>query len=196
MRTVFFITHPDVALDPAVPITEWPLSPRGRQRMEAASMRQWLAGVGAIWCSTERKAIDGAAILAGGLGVPWSELASLGENDRASTGYLPKAEFEMVADAFFARPLESVRGWERAVDAQRRIVGAIDTVLNRSHAAGDIAIVSHGGVAALLLCRLRGCEISRDHDQPSGNGGHIYAFDAVTRELQYGWRSLELGGAA
>ena len=34
--------------------------------------------------------------------------ADLGENDRSATGYLPKAEFEAMADAFFARPDESV----------------------------------------------------------------------------------------
>jgi hypothetical protein len=32
------------------------------------------------------------------------------ENDRAATGFLPPAEFEVTADAFFARPRESVRG--------------------------------------------------------------------------------------
>ena len=56
------------------------------------------------------------------LGLTPIVIDGLGENDRSSTGYLPKAEFEAVADAFFARPEESVRGWERAVDAQRRIV--------------------------------------------------------------------------
>ena len=29
MATVFFITHPDVAIDPAVPVPDWPLNPRG-----------------------------------------------------------------------------------------------------------------------------------------------------------------------
>jgi hypothetical protein len=32
------------------------------------------------------------------------------ENDRSATGFLPPPEFEAVADAFFVRPLESVRG--------------------------------------------------------------------------------------
>ena len=30
--------------------------------------------------------------------------ADLGENDRSATGYLPRAEFEAMADAFFSRP--------------------------------------------------------------------------------------------
>jgi hypothetical protein len=52
-RTVYFITHPDVLIDPAVPVPEWPLSRRGQQRMSRALMLAWVGGVGAIWCSTE-----------------------------------------------------------------------------------------------------------------------------------------------
>jgi broad specificity phosphatase PhoE len=126
--TVYFITHPDVRIDPAAPVTEWPLSPRGRARMTQALVRPWVRGVRAVWCSTERKARDGAQILAGHLGLPITELAELGENDRSATGYLPKAGFETVPDQFFAHPEQSVRGWERGIDAQRRIVGAVERI--------------------------------------------------------------------
>ena len=36
MRTIYFISHPDVVINPLVPITHWPLSERGRARMVAA----------------------------------------------------------------------------------------------------------------------------------------------------------------
>jgi broad specificity phosphatase PhoE len=95
-----------------------------------------------------------------------------------------------VADTFFAYPQESVRGWERAVDAQRRIIGAVDRAIARS-VGGDVAIVSHGGVGALLLCHLKGLPISRGEDQPGAGGGHVYAFDAASRRLLSGWRRIE-----
>ncbi|WP_395672176.1 histidine phosphatase family protein [Inquilinus sp.] len=190
-RHVHVITHPDVLIDPAVPVPDWPLSQRGRERMRAVLDQPWAADLGSLFCSTERKARDGAAILAKALGLPATELAGLGENDRSSTGYLPKSEFEAMADAFFARPQESVRGWERAVDAQHRIVAAVDEVLRRAPAEGDIAIVSHGGVGALLLCHLQGSPISRAADQPAGQGGHHYAFAAEDRRLLHGWRSID-----
>lgn len=191
-QTVYFLTHPDVLIDPAVPVPDWPLSPRGRDRMASAAALPWMAGVRALWCSTERKARDGAAILAGRLRVTVSELAALGESDRAATGYLPSAEFEAVADQFFAHPDQSARGWERAVDAQRRILAAVDHVLARAAACpGDVAIVSHGGVGTLLLCHLRGTPISRAHDQPATNGGNYFAFDGATRRLRHGWRPVE-----
>ena len=59
---LYFITHPDVVIDPAVPITEWPLSPRGRTRMAALASAPWIWRLTALYCSTERKARDGAAL--------------------------------------------------------------------------------------------------------------------------------------
>ena len=161
MPTVYLITHPDVSIDPAVPVPDWPLSPRGRERMARALALPWIAGIGAIWCSMERKARDGADILAAHLNLSVTALATLGENDRSSTGYLPRAEFEAVADRFFAHPDRGVRGWETASDAQRHIVAAIAHVCDAAAGRGDIAIVSHGGVGTLLLCHLRGDAIGR-----------------------------------
>ena len=50
------------------------------------------------------------------------------ENDRSATGFLEPSEFERVADEFFARPTVSIGGWERAIDAQKRIVGEVEAV--------------------------------------------------------------------
>jgi broad specificity phosphatase PhoE len=188
--SVFFITHPDVEIDPAVPVRQWRLSARGRERMAAGLRQPWVAGLRAIHCSAERKAIDGAEIFADALGLPISVAAELGENDRSATGYLPRAAFEALAEEFFANPTVSVRGWERAVDAQARIVAAVDAIL-AAPLPGAVAIVSHGGVGALLLCRLLGVPISRAQDQPPGAGGYFFSFDAPTRELCHGWRPLD-----
>lgn len=190
-RTVFFITHPDVEIDPAVPVPLWPLSARGRARMQATLDRPWVRRIRAIHCSTERKAIDAATILANGLGLGFSTHAALGENDRSATGYLPREEFECVADAFFARPTESVRGWERAVDAQARIVAGVDEVLKAAPADGDVAIVAHGAVGALLLCALEGMAISRSQDQPPGAGGFYFPFDFATRLPRHAWTAID-----
>jgi broad specificity phosphatase PhoE len=142
MSTVYFITHPDVVIDPAVPVQEWPLSERGRARMKALAEQNWMSGLRAIYCSTERKAIDGAMILAEGLALSHSVVPELGENDRSSTGYLPAKQFAAVVAEFFGKPDESVYGWERAVDAQRRIVTATTAVLRKDQTDGDVAIVA------------------------------------------------------
>jgi broad specificity phosphatase PhoE len=190
MATVFFITHPDVLIDPAVPVPNWPLSPRGIARMHAMLRQPWVPQIRHVASSTERKAMDGAAILAAHLSLAPQAYPELGENDRTATGYLEKSAFEAMADAFFARPLDSVRGWERAVDAQARIVRAVQTVLAAAP-AGDVAIISHGGVGALLLCHLRGALITRAADQPPGTGGHMLAFDRAGWTLRHGWQPID-----
>ena len=191
MTFVHFITHPEVAIDPAVPVPDWPLSPRGRQRLRAALKQPWLTGVRAVFTSAERKARESADILARPLGLAPIVIAGLGENDRSATGYLPKAEFEALADAFFAQPDDSVRGWETASAAQRRIIDAVDRAIAMAPPAGDIAIVAHGGVGALLLCHLKRVPISRTEDQPSGGGGNVFAFDSATRRLIHGWQPID-----
>lgn len=191
MTIVHFITHPEVSIDAAVPVPDWPLSPVGSRRMQVAMRQPWLAAVRSVFCSAERKAMDAAAVVANHLGLRRIVVEALGENDRSATGYLPKGEFEAVADAFFAQPDDSVRGWERARDAQRRIVDAVERAISMSVADGDIAIVSHGGVGTLFLCHLKGVAISRSEDQPGEGGGNFFSFDAADRHLLSEWRPIE-----
>lgn len=190
MQRVFYVTHPQVEIDPAVPVPQWGLSALGRQRIAAAASRDWARGLGLVASSTERKALDGALVLAAASTCPMLEREDLGENDRSATGFLPPPEFEATADLFFAHPETSIRGWERAVDAQRRIVAAVGAVLADAPRGRDIAIVGHGGVGTLLLCHLKGLPIARSHDQTLG-GGSVFAFDRTTSRVLHGWRALE-----
>ncbi len=172
-------------------MTDWALSGLGIRRVGLLLGRPWIRTVRALFSSAERKAHDMARIMADHLGVSPVIIEDLGENDRSATGYLPKAEFEAVADAFFAQPMESVRGWERAVDAQRRIMQAVDRALSMAPADGDVAIVAHGGVGALLLCGLKRVPISRAEDQPGQGGGNVFSFDSATRRLLADWHAME-----
>lgn len=140
-----------------------------------------------IWASDERKASETAALLAAPRSLPFSIDAALGENDRSATGFLPPRAFEAAADAFFARPKSSFRGWERAVDAQARIESAVREIV-ANHRDGDLAIVTHGGVGTLLWCAFRGVPISRRYDQPGQ--GHYWQADLTTLRPDHGWRTI------
>jgi broad specificity phosphatase PhoE len=192
MRRVYFITHPNVVIDPAVPVPRWPLSGEGRERLAKLLAQPWIGGIGAIYCSTEQKAIDGAEILARHLSLDYEMVEELGENDRSSTGYLPPDEFQATVDSFFRHPDRSVRGWETARHAQQRIVQAIANIIERDRGQGDIAIVSHGGVGVLYLCTLKHCPIDRTEGQPGTHGGNYYCFDAGSKTLLHGWRRIDL----
>ena len=189
-RRLFFLTHSDVVIDPEVPVTDWGLSARGRARHEIAAGASEFKGVTAIYCSAERKAVEGAEILSRPLGISHSIVDALHENDRSATGYLPKDEFETVADQFFAHPDRSIRGWETAMAAQARIVDTVGMLSAQDRTLGDIAIVAHGGVGALLLAHVMGEEISRDFDQPGGGGGNFLTLSLPELKLLEGWRDI------
>ena len=190
-RSLYFITHPDVVIDPAIPVPQWPLSARGWSRMQRLLSRDWISQIAAIYCSTEQKAIDGATVLSQAVAIPLHIVAELGENDRLATGYLPPVEFDAAVEAFFAHPSESVRGWECAEAAQARMVSAITRIGHTAPGSGPIVVVSHGGVGTLLLCHLKGQPISRAEEQPGTSGGNYFLFHFPKGRLIHGWRPID-----
>lgn len=187
MARLIFITHPEVLIDPAIPVPRWRLSDAGRARMRRFADGPVAAHVAAIWASAEAKAIEAAGILAAGLGIGVSVDPDLGENDRSSTGFLPPAEFQRMAGVFFACPRESIRGWERALDAQSRVAGAVSRILS-GHGRGDLAILGHGAVGTLLLSALRDQPISRAADQPFE--GHYWIAALPHLVVEHGWQPI------
>jgi broad specificity phosphatase PhoE len=148
---VRYLTHPQVKIDPAVPVPSWGLSLFGRTRTETLANTGCLSGTTQIISSGEQKAIETAEIIGRKLIVTVEVREAMHENDRSATGFLPQDEFEAVADQFFAQPLVSIQGWERAIDAQRRIVREVEHVLARNR-TGDVLFVGHGAVGTLLFC--------------------------------------------
>ncbi|WP_147105017.1 histidine phosphatase family protein [Tateyamaria sp. syn59] len=187
-----YLSHPQVQINPDVEITEWSLNDVGRARIDAlaAVAQDRLDGTVAVFSSPERKACDAAEPIAAALDLSVQIAPDSYENDRSSTGYLPSAEFEKTADIFFGKPEESVRGWERAVDAQTRILRSVKGVL-RDAPAGDVLIVGHGAVGTLLFCAIKGYPITRTYDQGPGGGGNLLMFDRETLEINSEWQSLE-----
>lgn len=187
MALLHYITHPEVAVDPSLPVQRWSLSPSGVERARALLSEPWVAGIGRVVSSAETKAREAAEILADHLGLTVEVRDDTGENDRTATGFLPPDEFERTADRFFARPEESVAGWERAVDAQARITAALADLLEPSE-VGDVAVVGHGAVGTLWYCRLAGLEISRRHDQPGQ--GHYFTVDLHDGRPLHPWKPI------
>lgn len=190
MPSIFFLTHPEVVIDPAVPVPRWPLSEKGRRRMELF-VAEALRGrdIAAAWSSDEQKAIDGAEMIARSLGVPHLIDAELAENDRSSTGYIAPPEFWEMVDQFFARPDESVRGWAKARDEQARIVGAVRRVAASEPKGRDLVVVSHGGVGRLLTAHLQNLPIGQEDAPAHPGGGCWLEIDRDTLAITRSWTS-------
>lgn len=185
-----YVTHPQVRIDPNVPVPEWGLSDIGAERARRATSRSWAGKLGLIVSSGERKAIETAEALAAASGAPIEVIEAMHENDRSATGFLAPPEFEKAADWFFANPHESFKGWERAIDAQARIVSNVEAVLARHDPEVPVAFVGHGGVGTLLKCHLQGKPIARQGDQPPG-GGNLFCFDLAKRAVSCDWTPME-----
>lgn len=193
MRAVY-LTHPQVKLDAAVPVPLWGLSSEGRARAEALVARGVVPGGAVVFSSRETKALELAEIIATATGTPVLTDHEMGENDRSSTGFLPPALFEDHADRFFAQPLQSINGWERAADAQTRIVASISMALASVPSDVHVIFCGHGAVGTLLKCHVGQRAISREEDQgrqAHPGGGNGFVFDLAAGELLTDWTPME-----
>lgn len=190
MPNLHFITHPEVVIDPNTPVPEWHLSDKGIGRMKALLDKPWVSNIDIVYSSDEQKAKDGAGILSQHLSIDYFIESQLGEIDRSSTGFVGGDAFWEIVKEFYAHPNESVRGWEKAVDAQQRIIKAVEAIIEK-HDAQNITIVSHGAVGALYLGYLKNQPISMELEQPGSGGGNYFVLDTLTKQLVENWQSID-----
>jgi broad specificity phosphatase PhoE len=189
-----YVTHPQVVQDSAVPVPRWPLSPKGRERAERFANHKLARSVTRIVSSTETKALELAQCLAAVSGARIESGDKFGENDRSSTGFVPPERFEQLADAFFADPLVSTEGWERAADAQARVVAAFEEALAGHEPSVPVIFTGHGAVGTLLKCQLGGRTIARSEDQRrigDPGGGNVFVVRLSDRALLSDWMAME-----
>jgi broad specificity phosphatase PhoE len=194
MAVCVYITHPQVVIDPAVPMPRWHLDAQGRARATAFAARRLIAPDATLVSSGEAKAQDLSEILA----KPWGNRIVVcpesAENDRSATGYLPAEAFETMVDRLFGFPDESAKGWEPARTAQTRIVGAVTTALATYGNQGPLVFVGHGCVGTLLKCHVGDRAIARSEDQrivADPGGGNIFVFDLAAHRLICDWTAME-----
>ena len=178
-------------MDATIPVPLWPLSDIGKERHRQFHSHPVLSKVTSVYSSEERKAQDAAKLLSDYKKLHYQTVYDLHENDRSATGFLEPEEFERVASEFFRYPKQSIRGWERAIDAQKRTVECVQNILDKDDTSGDIALLGHGGVGTLLMCHLAKVNISRTYDQPGAGGGNYFAFDFEGHLIINQWTSID-----
>lgn len=190
MAYALYISHPQVVIDPSVLVPNWSLSERGRERAAGFAGATMVKGLKRLVCSHEVKAQETAAILGEALGIAVEERDGFEEIDRSVPGYVPADRFEELANLCFAQPEQSAEGWERAVDAQARVVAAFQAVIADHDVTQPIGFVGHGGVGTLLKSFLAHRPISRAGDQPLG-GGNAYIVRLPDGPLLGDWTPFE-----
>ena len=153
MKTIYFITHPEVVKDLSKPIYQWELSEEGKERLKKLSQEDFWNRVQHIFSSKEIKSIQTAEILSVATKIPTDVFPNLHENYRTEE-LLDEKEYKTVFRQFFRYPKDSIRGWESASDAQKRIIGAISAIDEIYPDLETIAIIGHGVTGTLLLCNM------------------------------------------
>lgn len=185
---VIYLTHPEVVIDPAVPVPDWGLSPLGAARVADAAARMPAQACHVV-SSAERKALETAWPFGARVGRAVAVCPGLHENDRSATGYLAPERFEQARVAFFSSPDRSYSGWETARHAQARIMVEVSVVLD-ALTKEPVLFCGHGGVGALLMSGLAGTGITLEDDR--GGNGHWFAFRRGTGEILSDWRPIEV----
>ena len=155
MRKLILIKHAPPDVVPDVAPEKWALSDRGRALCTplADAVRPHAPAV--VVSSTEPKAAETGELLASSLGVPFESAPGLHEHDRSNVPHMPSREFISAIELFFRRPGELLLGRETADEAEARFREAVTRVL-AVHPAGNVAVVSHGTVIALMVAKAAG----------------------------------------
>ncbi len=150
MRKLILIKHAKPLIQEDVPSRNWGLSEEGR--IAAARLAEQLKEFdpSIVLSSEEPKAAQTAQILCDVLGKELKTEASLAEHDRENVPMMASREFISLMALFFKQSTRLVLGRETAAQATRRIVSTVDDQL-LANPEGNIAMITHGTVLALLL---------------------------------------------
>lgn len=188
MPLIYFITHPEVNIDPVVPVNKWSLSDPGRERTKMMLTQPWIYDIQMIYSSEELKAHQMAEIVGSHLGLDVQTHSKLGEVDRSSTGFLEERELEKTVKEFFEEPDKSIAGWEMASLAQKRIVKCVADIMD-TNPISNIAFISHGMVGGLLICDLKKVPIHRRYMQRAL--GSFFIYNSTEKEITQEWRPID-----
>jgi broad specificity phosphatase PhoE len=150
MRKLILVKHCPPEVLPDVPSERWRLSEKGRALVDPLANALSAYGPAVVVSSDEPKAAETAQLVAGRLNVPWHTAPGLHEHDRSNVPHLRSGEFISMMELFFRKPRDLVLGCETADQARSRFESAVRRVLGE-HPDGNVAVVSHGTVVALML---------------------------------------------
>jgi broad specificity phosphatase PhoE len=155
MGTLYLVRHPETRVDLSIPSSEWLLSQEGMSQAQRLARKSFWREVAMIYSSGEPKASTTAAVVAAHTGLPWQTRSCLGE--LARHGYQPPdiAAYRSAVARMFSNPEQSIRGWERRVDAEERIVTCVQGLVTEN-LGSTIAVISHGIILTILVAHLTG----------------------------------------
>jgi broad specificity phosphatase PhoE len=149
MHKVYLIRHAEPKRE-GDDATEWVLSENGEEQVEQLARQSFWDEIKLIVSSPEKKALATVHSIALERRMPLLIRDELRELKRTSERI---DDYEARVLEVFEKPALSIGGWERAADAQARIIACFEELV-QAHGESPFAIVSHGMVLSLLLATL------------------------------------------
>lgn len=149
MRQLYIIRHSKVQIDPSTNPTNWTLSDEGIHEARQLALRENWDHLKILYHSPEPKAEQTASIIAEIIGAQCKVHHGLRELEM-NAGFLQPAEFQTkVSDFLMGKADPDFEDYE---EAQQRIQGAVDFILNETNES--TGIVSHGRIITALFSHL------------------------------------------
>lgn len=144
--------------------TDVPINAVGREQMLALLERVRDRNISAVYCSDLSRNMEGAEIIAGGMGLPYEKLSALRERNFGEWEGLTYEEIGRDYPELFEywrKDLTAVRppgGGESSYDLSERVLAAYLPLVQK-HRGENIFIVGHGGVNRMVLAHAIKLEI-------------------------------------
>lgn len=182
-RKLILVKHAPPEVVPGLPPEQWALGEKGIALCAplAEALRRHEPAV--MVSSDETKAADTAKRVAEVLNVAWHTAPGLHEHDRSNVPQMRSGDFISMMELLFRKPGELVLGEETAEKARTRFENAVREAL-ATNPEGNVAVVSHGTVIALLMARgdaRSGFQIWRQMGLPSLAVLDAGTFDVLER---------------
>lgn len=189
MSRLIFISPPEALHDPDLPATQWRLTLRGRRRADRFARSAEAQEITAIWSAPARRAIETAALLSARRSVCLRTDPLLADPGGESRAALHRPAEAATVEALLPRRAAAHRAvTETLPEAQARIVSALADLV-AAHRGGDIAIVAHGTLGALLRCHLLARPICRDAE--ASRPGFHWTADLSASGRPEPWRPID-----
>jgi 2,3-bisphosphoglycerate-dependent phosphoglycerate mutase len=147
VTTVYLLRHAESVFLPGVPEADWPLSERGRRQAEALVPVLHGLGIGRVYSSPYRRALDTAGPFAEAAGLPCQSVEDLRERRLCEEAL---DDFVSAVRRAWLQPELALPGGESSRQCQARVALAVHRLV-RLHPGQVLLVSSHGNAIGLLL---------------------------------------------
>ena len=159
MSNLLLIKHSEPVADLELKPSEWKLSDRGKRR--AGLLAEYLAqrSIGALYSSSEKKAVQTAEIVRASVGLPINVVHDLREHDRENSPVGGAEKWRSLVVESIRRQDETVHGSEPVENARKRFGSAIERLMKPLENHDQIvAVIAHGTVISTFVAEMLGAD--------------------------------------